>query len=76
MYIEKYRDFQKKTTEARNFVKEQTDRMIKLKNKRELMMKILTEDVVRRDERAARMEKHRLFIDNLPEPGLSGSLLT
>ena len=70
LYLEKYKSNERQIQDLRTAVKENTDKLVSLKNKRELMAKVIVENDVRKNERAQRMESYKKHIDSLPLPGM------
>ena len=70
MYLERYKSDTRRIQDLRSQIKNNTDKLVSLKNKKELMTKVIVENDVRKNERALRMEVFRKHIDTLPEPGM------
>ena len=70
MYLERYKSDTRRIQDLRSQIKNNTDKLVSLKNKKELMAKVIVENDVRKNERALRMEVFRKHIDTLPEPGM------
>ena len=69
MYLDRYKADTRRIQQLRTDIKENTDKLVSLKNKKELMAKVIVENDVRKNERAQRMEAFRKHIDSLPQPG-------
>ena len=74
MYLERFKADSRQITQLRTDVKVNTDKLVSLKNKRELMSKVIVENDVRKNERAQRMAGFIKHIATLPEPGSFGVL--
>jgi predicted transcriptional regulator len=69
LYLERFKADSDHIQQLRTAVKENTDKLVSLKNKRELMTKVIVENDVRKNERAQRMANFAKHIASLPEPG-------